>query len=154
MKRNDIIGQEEVWQRLMQMVQENRLPHALLFCGPAGSGKMATALYFATYLLCTNHNEKDEPCGTCRQCAMLNKWEHPDLHFTMPTIKLPSMGSAHKPISDDFAKEWRQFIMDSPYITIDKWMNTIGTANQQAIITAAESDSLSQTLSLTSSKGG
>ena len=154
MKRNDIIGQEEVWQRLMQMVQENRLPHALLFCGPAGSGKMATALYFATYLLCTNHNEKDEPCGTCRQCAMLNKWEHPDLHFTMPTIKLPSTGSAHKPISDDFAKEWRQFIMDSPYITIDKWMNTIGTANQQAIITAAESDSLSQKLSLKSSQGG
>ena len=36
MQRNEVIGQQEVWNRLMEMVQENRLPHALMFCGPQG----------------------------------------------------------------------------------------------------------------------
>ena len=110
MKRQDIIGQEEVWQRLMQMAKENHLPHAMLFCGPQGTGKLATALYLAQYLICENHNGYDQPCGSCRQCSMVQKWEHPDLHFTYPTIKLSSMGSQHKPVSEDFIKEWRVMI--------------------------------------------
>ena len=44
MQRNEVIGQQEVWNRLMEMVQENRLPHALMFCGPQGCGKLAMAL--------------------------------------------------------------------------------------------------------------
>ena len=51
MQRNEVIGQQEVWNRLMEMVQENRLPHALMFCGPQGCGKLAMALAFASYLL-------------------------------------------------------------------------------------------------------
>ena len=50
MQRNEVIGQQEVWNRLMEMVQENRLPHALMFCGPQGCGKLAMALAFASYL--------------------------------------------------------------------------------------------------------
>ena len=56
MSINEVIGQKEVWGRLMQMVEENRIPHALLFCGPRGCGKMATALAFASYLM----GERDE----------------------------------------------------------------------------------------------
>ena len=154
MKRQDIIGQEEVWQRLMQMAKENHLPHAMLFCGPQGTGKLATALYLAQYLICENHNGYDQPCGSCRQCSMVQKWEHPDLHFTYPTIKLSSMGSQHKPVSEDFIKEWRLMIKGHAYPTFEEWMEMIGTTNQQAIITAAESDSLSQKLSLKASQGG
>ena len=42
-----IIGQKEVQERLMQMVSEDRLPHALMLCGPQGIGKMAIAIAFA-----------------------------------------------------------------------------------------------------------
>ena len=66
----------------MEMVQENRLPHALMFCGPQGCGKLAMALAFASYLL------GDSP--------MLRKWEHPDLHFTFPTIKTANMGTLYE----------------------------------------------------------
>ena len=51
MQRNEVIGQQEVWNRLMEMVQENRLPHALMFCGPQGCGKLAMALAFDSILL-------------------------------------------------------------------------------------------------------
>ena len=86
--------------------------------------------------------------------AMLDKMEHPDLHFTYPTIKLPSMSSDHKPVSDDFARDWHELIMEGPYFTMDQWMQAMGGENQQAIITAGESDDLVRKLSLKSSQGG
>ena len=140
-----MIGQKEVQERLMQMVSEDRLPHALMLCGPQGVGKMALAMAFGCQLL-------DD--GRVSSKAMLDKLEHPDLHFTYPTIKLPSMSTDHKPVSDDFAKEWHELIMGGPYFTMDDWMQAMGGENQQAIITAGESDDLVRKLSLKSSQGG
>jgi len=154
MKLSEVIGQDEAKRRLLDMVAEGRLPHAMLLCGPQGAGKMALALAFASYLLCQNHEGNSDSCGTCRQCLMVNKLEHPDLHFTYPTIKTPSMGSDHKPVSDDFAAEWRHMLAGGAYFSMDQWMNEIGAENQQAIITAGESDDLLHKLSIKSSQGG
>ncbi len=142
---DEVIGQKEVQERLLQMVNENRLPHALMLCGPQGAGKMALATAFGCHLL-------DDGRPTSK--AMLDKLEHPDLHFTYPTIKLPSMSAEHKPVSDDFAREWHEMIMGGPYFTMDQWMQAMGGENQQAIITAGESDDLVRKLSLKSSQGG
>ena len=139
-----VIGQQEVRQRLQQMVSEDRLPHALMLCGPMGCGKMALALGFAVQLLSRTANDE----------AMLRKLEHPDLHFTYPTIKLPSMNADHKPVSDDFAREWHELIMAGPFFTMNEWLEMMGGENQQAIITAGESDDLIRKLSLKSSQGG
>jgi DNA polymerase-3 subunit delta' len=135
-----VIGQQEAQERLTQMVNEGRLPHAIMLCGPQGSGKMALAMGMAKMLLGDN--------------AMMQKWEHPDLHFTYPTIKLPSMSAEHKPISDDFAQEWHDLIMTGSYFTMTEWLEMMGGENQQAIITAGESDALIRKLSLKSSQGG
>lgn len=145
MQWNEVIGQQEVQERLKQMVSDDRLPHALMLCGPSGAGKMALAMAFGCQLL-------DD--GRTSSKAMLEKMEHPDLHFTYPTIKLPSMSADHKPVSDDFAREWHELIMEGPYFTMDQWMQAMGGENQQAIITAGESDDLVRKLSLKSSQGG
>ncbi len=152
---NEVIGQQEVQERLVQMVSEGRLPHAMMLCGPAGSGKLALAVAFGCYLLNRKPNNPmfpDDPDN--QESPMLRKLEHPDLHFTYPTIKLPSMGTDHKPVSDDFAREWHELIMQGPYFTLDQWLTAIGAENQQAIITAGESDELVRKLSLKSSQGG
>ncbi|MBQ9357478.1 MAG: AAA family ATPase [Prevotella sp.] len=141
MKLSDVIGQDEVKARLLQMHSEGRLPHAILLTGPSGVGKLALATAFACYLLGEDN-------------AMVKKLEHPDLHFTFPTIKLPEMSSGYKPVSDDFAREWHELIIQSPYFSMDQWLDAIGAANQQAIITAGESDNLVKKLSLKSSQGG
>ena len=208
MKFSDVIGQEEIKARLMQMCDEDRIPHAMMFCGPRGCGKMALAMAFACHLLerdfrggvirgvrsveCGDfRGVRSEECGvrnalsaedyshsslptppssnenqqeyshsslptppSSNENPMLANMRHPDLHFTYPTIKLPSMSSDYKPVSDDFAREWHEMIMDSPYFTMDKWMRAIGAENQQAIITAGESDALTHKLSLVSSQGG
>lgn len=68
---NQVIGQQEVKERLLQLVEEQRLPHALMLCGPMGSGKMALAMAFAAYLLKSNGKQP-----TANAEAMLAKWEH------------------------------------------------------------------------------
>ncbi len=143
---NDVIGQDETKIRLQQMFDEDRMPHAMMLCGPKGCGKMALAMAFACHILGNGKGENAK--------AMLEKMEHPDLHFTFPTIKLPSMSTDHKPVSDDFIREWRKMIAEGAYFTMDKWMQTIGAENQQAIITAGESDELVRKLSMKSSQGG
>ena len=160
MLKSEVIGQQEVWNRLMEMVQENRVPHALMFCGPQGCGKLAMALAFASYLLGERDIPKEEmPPEQRRATAMLSKWEHPDLHFTFPTIKLSDMGSAHNPVSLDFIKEWREMLLqEGPYVQTNDWMKRMGKSdadfNKQAIITGEESDNLSRELSMMSSQGG
>lgn len=144
-----VIGQKDTQERLLQLVREERLPHALMLCGPAGCGKLALAIGFAKVLLA---GDGQQP--SANTLAMLDKLEHPDLHFTYPTIKLPSMGSEHKPVSDDFAREWHELITAGPYFTMAQWLEQMGGENQQAIITAGESDALIRKLSLKSSQGG
>ena len=86
------------------------------------------------------------------------KWEHPDLHFTYPTIKTSDMPSDHKPVSDDFATQWREMLAKGPYFQIDEWMRRIGKTdtdlNKQAIITAEEADDISHKLNFKSVMGG
>jgi len=144
-----VIGQKDTQERLLQLVREERLPHALMLCGPAGCGKLALAIGFTKVLLA---GDGQQPSSNT--LAMLDKLEHPDLHFTYPTIKLPSMGSEHKPVSDDFAREWHELITAGPYFTMAQWLEQMGGENQQAIITAGESDALIRKLSLKSSQGG
>ena len=143
MQFNEVVGQSGAKLQMQKLVAEGRVPHAMLFCGPSGCGKMAMAMAVASELL---HHSR-----------LLDNWGHPDLHFTFPTIKLPSMGSEHQPVSDDFFSEWHEMIMSGPYFTLEQWLasiNVAGAENKQALITGAESDALSRKLSLKSSQGG
>ena len=74
----DVIGQEEIKQRLIQEVSEGRIPHAQLICGPEGVGKMPLAIAYARYISCTNRGETDA-CGVCPSCVKFNKLVHPDV---------------------------------------------------------------------------
>ena len=65
---------------------EGRIPHAQLFCGPAGVGKLPLALAYARYICCPNRTETDA-CGTCPSCVKWNKLVHPDVHFVYPIVK-------------------------------------------------------------------
>lgn len=150
MNFNDVIGQEEAKNRLMQMVQENRLPHAMLLCGPAGSGKFALALALASHIL---RGGKEQGASANTE-AMLRKLQHPDLHFSYPTIKQASMSADRRPVSDDFAAQWNAMLANGPYFSLEQWTDEIGEGNKQAIITAAESDELTRKLSLKSNQGG
>lgn len=154
MKFNEVIGQEEIKERLVEMSREGRVPHAIMLCGPRGCGKMALALAFASYLICSSGKDGKDSCGTCHQCAMLRSWSHPDLIFTYPVIKPQGTSADHKMVSDDFAREWRGMLAAGPYFTMSQWLAKMGAGNQQAMIYVAESEAVIRKLSMKSSQGG
>lgn len=154
MNWSEVIGQEDIKQKLTSMVDEEHVPHAMILCGPYGCGKMAMAMAMASYLLTEGSVRINPQFNKANSEAMLGQWEHPDLHFSFPTIKRAGMSADHQPVSGDYAKEWRQMLMQGPYFNISQWMDYMDAANQQAIITGAESDELARKLSLKSSLGG
>lgn len=146
----DIIGQEEVKQHLMRLLMENKLPHAIMLCGPRGAGKLPLALAFAQTLLC-QHPTDDGACGSCSDCQMTSLWAHPDLHFSFPVFKGKS---TDHPVSEDFLPQWREQISRCPYFDTEEWLEDIGAENQQIVIYVQESDNLQKKLALKSSQGG
>lgn len=157
MQFSEVIGQQEAADRLLQLVEEGRVPHALMLTGPMGSGKMALALAFASYLLGERHEGKSllqNPAMVANAEAMLRKWQHPDLHFTFPVIRPKGTSGDRKIVSDDFAREWQELLSEGPYFTMDQWMRRMNAENQQATIYEAESDALNHKLNMKSSQGG
>lgn len=154
MNWSEVIGQEDIKQKLTSMVDDEHVPHAMILCGPYGCGKMAMAMAMASYLLTEGSMRINPQFNKANSEAMIGQWEHPDLHFSFPTIKRAGMSADHQPVSGDYAKEWRQMLMQGPYFNISQWMDYMDAANQQAIITGAESDELARKLSLKSSLGG
>jgi DNA polymerase III subunit delta' len=72
-----IRGQDRVIAVLRRALSQGRVPHAYLFCGPAGCGKHTTALALAAALQCTA--EPGEGCGACEPCTKIAAGLHPDV---------------------------------------------------------------------------
>src|SRR5262245_56966994 len=101
---SDIIGQHQVKQQLVEMVQHNRLSHALLFLGKEGNGSLQLAMALAQYITCEKANPRSradnqvvglfsdessnsrltthdswDSCGVCSSCIKAEKLVHPDI---------------------------------------------------------------------------
>lgn len=178
MQFNQVIGQESIKNKLKNLVQKNRLSHALLFLGKEGSGALPLAIAFAQYILCEKVNrqqtnkkegflfgEEDIPkeaitnledsCGECNSCKKINQLIHPDLHFSYPALKRDSRHD--RVLSTDYISEWREFIQQFPYNNVTDWIDFLkenskskieNPVNKQGNITVFECDDISHKLSL------
>lgn len=83
MQWNNIIGHKQVITQLCLMQQEDRIPHAMLFCGTDGVGKSLVAEALAAAILCHApvHNQA---CGHCEACRALAAGTHPDFFQIQP----------------------------------------------------------------------
>lgn len=136
---SEALGQEKIKKRLIESFQAGRTAHAQIFLGKEGNGALALALGYAQYLLCENPNIEDS-CGTCSGCRKTEQLAHSDLHFSYPIID-------SKGISTDFIKEWRQAVLENPYLNINQWLEKLGADNQKGNISKAECTSVIQRLS-------
>ena len=135
----EIIGQRKVKDKLLKLVRDDRTPHALMLFGPEGTGKITLALAMAQYLACSDRQENDS-CGVCPSCIKFGKLVHPDLHFVVPVVKMGSMTSP--PVTDDYAKAWRETLLANYYLTENQWYEAIGAENKQGIINVKESETI------------
>src|SRR5688572_23298187 len=162
MQIEKIIGQQEIKKHLVEMVQHNRLSHALLFLGKEGSGALLLALALAQYVVCEKVNSQQpkpqvldegstnsppDSCGTCPACLTAVQLIHPDIHFSYPVV---TKKSGTPPVSIDYVTEWREFIKSYPYFNVYDWLQFIGAENKQGNITAHECNDIIRKLSLKS----
>ncbi|MBN2175206.1 MAG: DNA polymerase III subunit delta [Bacteroidales bacterium] len=144
MKFTEVIGQEEVKQKLVKTVKTSRVSHAQLFLGPPGSGKLALAIAYAQFINCKNKTGEDA-CGECPSCIKYAKLAHPDLHFIYPTATVKGID---KPMSKDFIAQWRELLLENnAYISLSDWHNKIGIEKKQSIINARDCNEIIKTLS-------
>jgi DNA polymerase-3 subunit delta' len=140
----DIIGQQEIKQRLMESAKKGMVPHAQLFCEQGGTGVFPLAMAYARYLNCAHPSDTDS-CGHCPSCAKFNELAHPDLHFVFPII---SKKEKKQEVCDDYLPEWRAFLKGHIYFGMNEWLEAMGAGNSQAIIYSKESDEIIRKLSL------
>jgi len=111
-KLSEVIGHQDIKDRLSELMSVDRLPHAMMILGPEGSGGLPLALAIAQNLVCERRSGKKEEdgglfaapsmfgdppplanteplsdaCGECPACLKATKFIHPDIHFTFPTV--------------------------------------------------------------------
>ena len=174
MQFEQVIGQKAVKEQLMQLVQQNRLSHALLFLGREGSGGLPLAMAFAQYIVCEKVQSWLHPapagpslfgetapappaaapadsCGICPACVKSRQLVHPDIHFSYPVIPKKS---GDRPISSDYISDWREFIQQYPYGNVYDWLQSIKAENRQGNITAEECNDITRKISLKSFESG
>ena len=163
---SEVIGQEKLKKQLVDMVHQQRLPHALLLVGPEGSGALPLAVAFAQYIVSIPNQATAtadlfgapaEPIAqtfyTPEQIADLPAYHrasqlmHPDLHFSFPTI-IEKPGQ--KNISANFIEQWREFINGYPYGNAFDWLQFIKAENKQGNISADECNEIIKKLAFKS----
>ncbi len=144
----NIIGQASAKAKLIGMFSDNRIPHALMFSGPEGSGNLPAAFSFIQYLFCTQKSEIDS-CGHCPSCLKISKLSHPDFHLVFPIAKSKDILT-----SNNLLPEFRKCFLNNPYLTLHEWFNEIEAENKQPIIPTEEAGSILKKLSYTSYEGG
>jgi DNA polymerase-3 subunit delta' len=145
-KLSEVIGHQDIKDRLSGLLTADRLPHAMMILGPEGSGGLAMALALAQNLVCEKRNGKKEEdaglfaspsifgdvpsaaqteplsdaCGECPACLKATKFIHPDIHFTFPVVTVKGKNSP--PVSADYITDWRKALADNPYMSAVEWL--------------------------------
>jgi DNA polymerase-3 subunit delta' len=163
----EVIGQEKLQQQLVEMVQHQRLSHAMLMIGPEGSGALPLAIAFAQYIVSIPREteavedlfgvpaEKNiskaipgpdeiEQLASYQRASSLM---HPDLHFSFPSI---TEKPGQKNLSSNHIESWREFINGYPYGNVFDWLQFIKADNKQGNISADECNEIIKKLSFKS----
>lgn len=140
----DIIGQSELKKHLIESVHKGIVPHARIFYGTEGVGKLPLAIAYARYLNCINSTQKDA-CGHCPSCSKFDKLAHPDLHFAFPMFQKRAEKLL---VCDDYLPQWRSYLTENIYFTLSGWLQYINAKNAQGMIYAQESEEIIRKLNL------
>ncbi len=153
MKKEDIPGQHGLKKVFTSMVDNNRLPHALLIHGTGNGTALAMGYFLIAYLLCEEKNGK-EPCGVCNNCQRNYNLQHPDVHYIYPINKTKDVKRDSDQHSTSFLGPWRAMHGAGPYFTVEDWYAHLDIENKQGYIGSLESSKFREKIALRSYEGG
>lgn len=108
-----VVGQSRAVGVLAHALAADRVAHAYLFHGPAGTGKRAAALALSQALLCERGARTGDACGVCLACTKAARLIHPDLHVYLPFPKVSTRADQDER-PDDYAERLARLSAD-PY---------------------------------------
>ncbi|MBD5233033.1 MAG: DNA polymerase III subunit delta [Bacteroidales bacterium] len=138
MRFADIKGHDDIKRRLRELVDNDRIPHALLLEGPPGAAKFALARAFTKYLHCTDRTPDGDSCGKCPSCLQHDTFNHIDTIYSFPVVKKNSKPT----ISDDYASLFHDFLNEYPYMDFEHWLEALDNINAQPKIFVEEGQEL------------
>ena len=149
MRFAEIYGNDALKRRLVKMVDEGRLGHAVLLVEQEGMGAVAFAIALSQYLNCSARGGGDS-CGQCPSCLRHQKLTYPDLHFAFPVNASPKLSDSEKkkPISSYFIRDWNTLVSENPYFASQDLTDALGIENKTGTIGVAEAHEIANTLSL------
>lgn len=182
MQFKQIVGQATLKRELTELMQENRLAHAILFLGKEGCGALSLAMAFAQYIVC-ERTTSYQPLQQAKEVAaplLFDEPVNPPVDKESREFLSDSCGicppcqkaglmvhpdihfsypvvpkkSGTPPLSTDYIAEWREFTSSYPFGNVYDWLQFIGAENKQGNITANECNDIIKKLNLKSFEGG
>ena len=74
----EVVGQSVIKKTLINAINNNKLSHAYLFCGPRGTGKTSIAKLLGKIANCESPID-GEPCNSCEFCTQYNNKQITDI---------------------------------------------------------------------------
>lgn len=146
----NVIGNKKTVDYLTSSVDDSRIAHAQLFVGPEGIGMLQIAISYAKYILCKDKNVENFDFENCQN--KVSQLSHPDVHYAFPVTSTENVKK--HPVSDNFLKEWKEFVHLHPFGRIQDWYSHLGIEKKQGLIGVHETLEIVKKLSLKSYEGG
>ena len=156
MRFEQIVGQRDLINTLIDVVLSNRVSHAQLFLGSAGYGGFALALAYAQFVCCTDkqiyssgnkEGLKADSCGKCPSCIKYEKLSHPDLFFTFPNTTTKAVEKSNE--SASFLDVFRNYVLSkNAYVDLESWYQELGVDNKQGAINVRDANTIIKNLTL------
>lgn len=132
---NQLPDLENIKNHLVNLHQQNQLPHAILFKGEDGSGALPLALGFVQYLYCDNP-KNNLPCGECKSCKQTKNLFYPGFQ-----LLIPKFSTSQKNENEDetnVTKVFLQSFSENIFISFDDLLNKLKGKNKQASISTQD----------------
>lgn len=142
---SEIIISTQIKRQLLTSVKKGTVPNTLLFTGINGGAAIGVALSLAKHMACENPKDEDS-CNKCPSCLQFNHFNYPDLHLTFPFSK--SKSKSTEPSCAEFRSIFTQALLESIYLTQERWLSIFDAENQQLTITTGEAKSIAKELSI------
>lgn len=143
MKFSDITGHKSTIESLKDIVDTDRIPHAILLGGQEGIGKMRVARAFVSYLYCMDRKDGDS-CGKCPACLQNAHHNNPDVHYIFPRT------GANSKNTETFLPQWFSFLDKHSYMPKEEWAKAIDAGNAVPVIYRNDATEISRTAALSS----